>query len=272
MKTTQFALLISTVPAAFSQNPNGTTSQPCYWPDGSLAENSYACGSDNTVHHACCLIDGSCIDGGYCIGLYGYLNRVSCTDRSWSDPACPSQCFDTVKDGFVSLAPCDAPHGKWCCLDGSMTSGCCANNTFQFSPLGITAWRNASNTQTFFQALAVTQATVTVTNVAATSTIPAQTTSISTATPDAQNGICQAGNCNSTTTGLAVGLPLGCALLAALAWGFLEHRRSKSSKILEKSHGEPRFSSIWFPNPEPELEAPKLSQRLMERSRAAELD
>ena len=270
--TIRLVLLSSILQVSLAQNLNGTTSQACYWPDGSLATGNYACGSDDTVNHACCPIDGSCVDGGYCFGLYGYLSRFSCTDRSWNDAACPSQCFNAGKSSWADLSPCDAASGQWCCLETS--SSCCGNTTFNFAPGGITAWRDASRTQTFFQALSLAPATVTVTQIATSSLTIAATTLTSTFTPTvisgAQNATCQAAYCSSTTVGLAVGLPLGCALVAALAWLYIERRRSRGSNVVMESHGEPRSSSFWAGKPE--LEVPKLSQRQIERFRAAELD
>ncbi|GME59212.1 uncharacterized protein LTHEOB_4405 [Neofusicoccum parvum] len=66
----------------------------CYYPDGTLASNDYACRL-NTTESFCCTTNVTCLDNKICQVLaptqYEY-NRGTCTDKTWTSDECPKFC------------------------------------------------------------------------------------------------------------------------------------------------------------------------------------
>lgn len=65
-------------------------SKTCYWPDGSTAADQTVCSSG--TQSACCPSGSACTSNGLCYNL-GYLQRGSCTDKTWGSSACPKYCY-----------------------------------------------------------------------------------------------------------------------------------------------------------------------------------
>ena len=66
----------------------------CYYPDGSEAEGDSPCDPDADVSFCCrSSSDSSCLNNLLCQDGTGRVIRGSCSDQSWSDPACPQYCL-----------------------------------------------------------------------------------------------------------------------------------------------------------------------------------
>ena len=68
-----------------------STSQICYFPDGSPAMSDTPCGTG--LNSACCAAGSYCLSNGLCITNM-ILNRGSCTDPSWTAEECAPYCLD----------------------------------------------------------------------------------------------------------------------------------------------------------------------------------
>lgn len=76
-------LLCFALPAAISASP------PCYWPDGTLANEYTSCG-EGFSH--CCHNASVCMTNGYCISVVDAMSmsRATCKDRTWR--SCENPC------------------------------------------------------------------------------------------------------------------------------------------------------------------------------------
>ena len=66
--------------------------QHCYYPDGTNADAGTSPCNTTAAVSACCDPRDSCTISGLCLGASGWIYRSSCTDRTWTSLACPSQC------------------------------------------------------------------------------------------------------------------------------------------------------------------------------------
>jgi hypothetical protein len=66
--------------------------QHCYYPDGTNADAGTSPCNTTAAVSACCDPRDSCTISGLCLGASGWIYRSSCTDQTWTSPACPSQC------------------------------------------------------------------------------------------------------------------------------------------------------------------------------------
>lgn len=62
----------------------------CWFPDGNTETQDLPC-DPNADESACCGPDAFCLSNGLCLSS-GVVSRGSCTDRTWNDPACATQC------------------------------------------------------------------------------------------------------------------------------------------------------------------------------------
>lgn len=66
----------------------------CYYPNGEKAEGDSPCNPDTDASFCCgSSSDSSCLNNLLCQDGKGRVIRGSCTDQSWTDPACPQYCL-----------------------------------------------------------------------------------------------------------------------------------------------------------------------------------
>ena len=90
----------------------------CYFPDGSIPKDLLwgACSSEG--HSACCDVKSGdiCQPNGLCLYSSSSTNntyRGTCTDRTWTDPACPNICTAGKKAIHPSIpSPPSFPNQK----------------------------------------------------------------------------------------------------------------------------------------------------------------
>ncbi|KAK8159878.1 hypothetical protein BC567DRAFT_24278 [Phyllosticta citribraziliensis] len=86
-------IVASAVGGGVAQNQNGSVPR-CYYPNGQTATDDYACYL-NTTQSFCCTEGVKCLENKICdfINPTEYrFNRGTCTDKTWTSPACPSFC------------------------------------------------------------------------------------------------------------------------------------------------------------------------------------
>ncbi|OJD29589.1 uncharacterized protein BKCO1_7700036 [Diplodia corticola] len=114
----------------------------CYYPDGTVATNDYACRLD-TAESFCCTTNVSCLDNKICDVLnptqYRF-NRGTCTDKTWTSAACPQFCQAKVPDYGCGIIRCPDAAGKVCCDTDhkDATATCCQDPSNLFDLGG--AW------------------------------------------------------------------------------------------------------------------------------------
>ena len=218
-----FTLLISYILPAIAL-------KPCYYPDGSIAEDRSAC-NESAENSACCATAGACLSNGYCLQQAIYTNRIArqaCTDPTWTSPSCPYYCADgktilqlqymlhTAND-CTKVAPLnnsitvylayDTPNGVFCChANYNWSTNACEEPTrgsttpFSLEPGLVVYNRSDGSTQNDGTAVAVPAAS------AATAT----TTVIVTAEPTTT------GSSDVTAVAAGIAVPLATLLIAAL--------------------------------------------------------
>ncbi|EMC98481.1 hypothetical protein BAUCODRAFT_121349 [Baudoinia panamericana UAMH 10762] len=190
----------------------------CYWPDHSPAYNQTPCNAQASVSW-CCYFTDICLSNGMCLQQSNvYTNRLgrgSCTDSTWSSPACPQYCADVAPGSSTGIyLAYDTLNGAFCCgRNYNQTTGQCMTGTqgskapFNISP-GEVIYNRANG------ALLTPNPTETSAPSAAfvlqnsTATVTASATSCTTAS---------AGSSSVATIAAAISVPLGVLLLAALA-------------------------------------------------------
>jgi len=90
------SLLVSTI-ALVVQFSDISAFEQCYYPDGSIPTDYVWEACTGAEYSSCCIpSEGDiCQDNGLCWfpptgNLTGNLFRGTCTDRTWTDPACPA--------------------------------------------------------------------------------------------------------------------------------------------------------------------------------------
>lgn len=63
----------------------------CYFPNGQVAEDNYACDASADVS-VCCGSGSVCLDNKVCLANNQETIRGACTDRTWTSPECPQWC------------------------------------------------------------------------------------------------------------------------------------------------------------------------------------
>ncbi|KAF2136575.1 uncharacterized protein K452DRAFT_128594 [Aplosporella prunicola CBS 121167] len=217
------------------------TSATCYSPSGDIAEDWQPCNATtNGQASACCDLRNSvCTTTGLCFGGAGHIYRGGCTDRHWSAPECTNHCLDVRQSQFVNLYSCEPgvwdPKHRVCCGEDS---NCCANN-FTIVP-GLPFSGFNSRTTTNGSESDDEQTTASASRTATTVTV------IITATAARHDSI------RPTTVGVAVGVPLGTALLVALGLLLFHERvwrRLAARKKAEKASASYYFGGAGAPPP-----------------------
>ncbi|GAW22810.1 hypothetical protein ANO14919_123530 [Xylariales sp. No.14919] len=151
----------------------------CFYPDGSEATGDSPCNPDAEVS-ACCgsSSDSTCLSNSLCEDGSGRVIRGSCSDQSWSDPACPRYCLGKLwplissdpktwvsafvvvsdptcsrlgsKTGGEDLIPCNnvtKDNVSYCCNDG--IENCCNSGDGRFEVLpyptsAIATWNSGA--------------------------------------------------------------------------------------------------------------------------------
>ncbi|KAB8527801.1 hypothetical protein FH972_025452 [Carpinus fangiana] len=209
----------------------------CYYPNGAVALNHTACDSSVANSHCCAWTD-ACLTNSYCLAASGNmtntLKRGSCTDSSWSDPACPVQCSDVSTETTVILNMASANHGSgigtWCCNDFDQENNTCQDPTHNVkSPWGL------ANGRLIYDRKSGAIEPVT-------SPAPSSNTTC-TSGP-------QAGQLTSSTREAAIGAAIGIPLaLAVVVLSILYFRATQASKRLQlridaiESHPAPVYQA-----------------------------
>lgn len=231
---------------------------------------------ENGQHSACCAPDDLCLSNGLCkfnnpnpSANFNEYWRVACTDPTYEDPACPKQCATIERDDpdmpthLVFKCPGD---GKWCCATGNLNTfpgkgtvntTCCDIDDLAFAEDGIvyttaqkatldlktssTSIETSTQSQSIVEATQTAEQATTAVFTASAVTLESAATATSTSSPtpapsDSNSSI-------PTAVGAGVGIPFGCALLIALVWLILRHRRLKrerGERFGDESHEDVR--------------------------------
>lgn len=94
-----------------------TTSQTCYWPDGTTNNYTPCPGVDEDNPGPCCSESDTkdpCLQGegavGNCLSLYGFIYRGGCTDPNWEAANCAKACWTDESGGMIY--PCGSNYGS----------------------------------------------------------------------------------------------------------------------------------------------------------------
>ncbi|KAI0468270.1 hypothetical protein F4859DRAFT_491027 [Xylaria cf. heliscus] len=220
----------------------------CYYPDGSAATGDSPCNPNADVS-ACCgsSSDSTCLNNNLCEDGKGRVIRGSCSDQSWSDPACPRYCL-SFKFGGEDLIPCTnvtKDNVSYCC-DGAIDN-CCNSGDGRFQVLpyptsAIATWNAAATQFKLLPGVSISSSTSsssTVSSSTTTTTLPSSTTSSapttpppssSSAAPDTSTG--NSGLSTGAQAGIGVGVAGGVVLAALL--GYLFWRVQKTQNALKE--------------------------------------
>ncbi|KAI0505612.1 hypothetical protein F5B22DRAFT_627124 [Xylaria bambusicola] len=122
----------------------------CYYPNGEKADGDSPCNPDADASFCCgSSSDNSCLNNLLCQDGIGRVIRGSCTDQSWTDPACPKYCL-SFNTGGEDLIPCNNvtnDHISYCC-NGAIADCCDSGDgrfdVFPYPTLIIASWNSAS--------------------------------------------------------------------------------------------------------------------------------
>ncbi|KAF9630546.1 hypothetical protein BFW01_g1108 [Lasiodiplodia theobromae] len=245
-----FLLLLDVILAA--QSGDGHVPL-CYYPDGTIATNDYACRLD-TTESFCCTTNVSCLDNKICDVLsptqYRY-NRGTCTDKTWTSDACPQFCqgeepgsrlltsreltapIAKSPDYGCGIIRCPDAGGKVCCdIDNKdSTATCCQDDSNLFDLVGDwDAFRVIDKS-----AASSTRSLVGSSSISTAVTSPGSAASTTSAQSDGEGGTgLQAG----AIAGIAVGSVAGASGLGALAlWAMRRKRQQKNSSATVELDG-----------------------------------
>lgn len=221
--------------------------QKCYNPAGIIDTESLPC---NTLadQSACCLPNDACLSNGMCFGTRdGYPNvitRSSCTDKTFSDEACPHNCVDVNPNGASIMLPVttdsnnSSGEATYCCgAFNSRNDGKCNEPTrgslypFPVENANVITNRTDGTQQplNLTGASQAAQATVTITVVSATPTV----TQTESALPQRQD------NSRVVSVGAGVGVTLGVLLLITCLLLAFQMKRRKRLEQQDSTKQEP---------------------------------
>ncbi|KAF2147129.1 uncharacterized protein K452DRAFT_293602 [Aplosporella prunicola CBS 121167] len=110
-----------------------TDSRTCYYPD-ELTEAKADLPCDPMAEHsACCGAGAYCLGNGLCYDS-GAVSRGSCTDQSWNDAACPSNCKKVHPSTGNALRLCSIDSRLFSCSDDCNSTFGLSNDTLTFRP------------------------------------------------------------------------------------------------------------------------------------------
>jgi hypothetical protein len=243
----------------------------CYTPDGTIAENNFACSPDLDV---CCGLNAVCLSNLLCYDpkqsfVQGF-NRGTCTDPTWQSSSCPTfcdQCKSPTKEAWLmqlvnrnsgtEVISCGS--NGWCC-DGLYNKGCdctTGNGTFKLAigttitTIGVTGTAALSTSLPVAQSTKL--ATASASSVVSSRTSAAGNTgvaafssssivlnqfpsSISTTTSSSlSTSMSAASNMSSAMQvgiGVGVGVTVGVALVGFVAYLLLRYRKKRANVIV----------------------------------------
>jgi hypothetical protein len=224
-----------TLPSALILSLVDRSSAACYTPEGldrnvmfNASEGYLYAPCDNVVPVSmCCAIgpgrvaDGSadtCIPGGLCYNQGGNLYwRESCTDPTWTSPACIKLFVNGTGVTDVAITPCD--DGSWCDGVGEDSVDCCKAGDGLFVVNGSETTQNPNSTT-------ISSSSMLPTTTAAPTTSPSSSPS-ATAIPTTSG---PGGLSSGAKIGLGVGVGVGGVLVIIGVYLLARHsRRSRDA-------------------------------------------
>jgi hypothetical protein len=230
-----------TLPLALILSLVGHSSAACYTPEGldrntmlNASEGYLYAPCDNVVPVSmCCAIgpgrvaDGSadtCIPGGLCYNQGGNLYwRESCTDPTWTSPACIKLFVNGTGVTDVAITPCD--DGSWCDGVGEDSVDCCKAGDGLFVVNGSETTENPNSTTTSSSSMFPTTSP---------SSPPSSTAIPTTSGPG--------GLSSGAKIGLGVGVGVGAVLVIIGVYLLARHSR-RSRKAHTNYH--PNAAGLW---------------------------
>ncbi|KAK8151036.1 hypothetical protein IWX90DRAFT_419483 [Phyllosticta citrichinensis] len=212
-KWSLIAVIVASAVRGVAQNQNGSVPR-CYYPNGQTATNDCACYL-NTTQSFCCTEGVKCLKNKICdfINPTEYrFNRGTCTDKTWTSPACPS----FGQDYGSGVVKCPGTT-KVCCDNGNNDSNatCCFDPSLLFDmPSGWEAFPEIDSS-----------AETAVVNLQTSQTASATTSAAEDATSSSSQGGSDASVGTATIVGAAVGGVAGVAVLNLLALLYLKRRK-----------------------------------------------
>ncbi|KAI1341765.1 hypothetical protein F5Y15DRAFT_375208 [Xylariaceae sp. FL0016] len=218
-----------------------TLAQPCYFPNGNLANQHISCQDGGAS--ACCDPQSVCLTNGFCMSFHQpyVLSRGSCTDQSWQSSTCPNQCQNFSKNGGCSIVLFNNSGGsaEYCCnsilaQEGSSAPICAAG----VDPFIIPDGNIIPGKGALAQFVRETEASSPTSSASSAASLPGGCTS--TAISSART------SCQNAALGAGIGVPLGVLFLAAAIWAFWERRQRRRVMITEHPLG-PYLPSTYNP-------------------------
>ncbi|CAK7221701.1 hypothetical protein SBRCBS47491_004616 [Sporothrix bragantina] len=230
------ATALAAFTAFFIASASAATKRTCYYPDGSVSPNDYACAETGTTH--CCNSMSACLSTGYCMSAEQppyVISRGSCTDNAWGT-GCPAKCAGTNDDpsGGMPISwmgtTNNAGSPLYCCGPLTVDNGslACANGEDSF----------VLGTSTIMYGVAILQNTTQIngtttssaaSGASATASTPAQSSAASSTSGDSPDSSPTAAattsKSNVTAVGAGVGVSLGVVAAAFAAWALYERRK-----------------------------------------------
>ena len=236
-----------TLPSALILSLVGHSSAACYTPEGldrntmfNVSDGYFYAPCDNVVPVSmCCAIgpgriaDGSadtCITGGLCYNQGANLYwRESCTDQTWTSPACIKLSVNGTGVSDVAITPCD--DGSWCDGVGEGSVDCCKAGDGLFVVNGTETMQNPNSTTISSSS---TLPTTTATPTTSPSSSPSTTAIPTTPGPG--------GLPSGAKIGLGVGVGVGAVLVIIGVYLLVRHsRRSRDAH----ANYRPNATSPW---------------------------
>jgi hypothetical protein len=226
----------------------GHSSAACYTPEGldrnamfNVADGYYYAPCDNVVPVSmCCAIgpgriaDGSadtCIPGGLCYNQGANLYwRESCTDQTWTSPACIKLFVNGTGISDVAITPCD--DGSWCDGVGEGSVDCCKAGDGLFVVNGTETTQNPNSTTISSSSMLPTTTTPTT----SASSSPSTTAKPTTSEPG--------GLSLGAKIGLGVGVGVGVGAVLAIIGVYFLARHSRRSRDA-RTNRRPNAAGPW---------------------------
>ncbi|CAK7231145.1 hypothetical protein SEUCBS140593_007827 [Sporothrix eucalyptigena] len=218
---------------------SAATNRTCYFPDGSVSADDYACAETGTIH--CCNSMSACLTTGYCMSAEQppyVISRGSCTDNAWGT-GCPAKCAGTNDDpsGGMPISwmgtTNNAGSPLYCCGPLTVDNGtiACANGEDSFVlgaseiMYGVAILANTTQTNG-------TSTTTAKSGASATGSTPAQSSAASgtgsgsgSSSGDSSGDSGSKSSSNVTAVGAGVGVSLGVVAAAFASWALWERRK-----------------------------------------------
>jgi len=212
----------------------------CYYPNGdSIATDIPSNITSSNGYAPCCGVGANYYSSGLCI-VDGIISRGSCTDKSYSDSACATECRSFNPGGGAVMVPIGSTT-TWCCGFPDSNGSCEAANTINdFTPGTIV---NEVVSATSSSSSATSSPTTSPTTTGACS-------SITPAASDSASSSSSCSNSNEVAVGAGVGIPLGIALIGVIGLFFRERRKNRFHEAPWPGYPNPPPSGYpGFPGP-----------------------